>query len=136
MRLVAAETPLGEKPWAEFEVSLDVTLGEVCVAACEAWGITLGDPSYETTLAQQFHRFAFVKPGEEDGLPDQLRYEWPPELPIAQETGAVERVFGGEVTYRALLASSELGLIGATFASLTSIRFIPQGEVETVELLG
>lgn len=132
---VTAETPLAEKPWAEFDVSLDVTLGEVCVAACEAWGITLGDPAYETTLAEQFHRFAFVKPGEEEGLSDQLRYDWPPELAIAREDGTVERVFGGDATYRELLASSELGLIAGDIRRPYVDPVIPQGETEIVELL-
>ncbi len=39
---VQAETPLDEKPWAELEISIDVTLGEVLEAACDAWGIEAG----------------------------------------------------------------------------------------------
>ena len=34
---VRPETPLDQKPFAEIEVSLDVTLGEVFAAACDAW---------------------------------------------------------------------------------------------------
>lgn len=132
---VTPETPLDAKPWAELEVSLDVTLVEVCEAACEAWGIKLGNPRYETTLRNQFQRFAFVRRSDEDGVAEQRRYEWPDKLPIAREDGTVELVFGGDVTYRELLASSSLGLIEGDVRRPYVDPVIPQGELETaVEL--
>jgi hypothetical protein len=44
---VDPQTPLNEKPWAELEISLDVTLGEVIEAACDAWEIERGPDQRE-----------------------------------------------------------------------------------------
>jgi len=128
---VAPETPLAEKPWVELEVSLDVKLGEVFEAACDAWGITAGPDlvRYEGTRSQQFQHFAFVR-SEEDaqGLDATTGSRWPTALPVARQSGSVEVVPALGVSYRELLASSALELIRGDVKRPYVHPVMPQGE--------
>jgi hypothetical protein len=136
---VRSETPLDDKPWAELEVSLDVTLGEVFEVACDAWGIELGpDPlSQGDSRLNHFHRFNFVRPDRDAaGVDDKERNEWPSHLPIARESGDIELVFGTAVTFRELLASSSLGLIEGDVTRPYVDPVMPQGELESAIEVG
>jgi hypothetical protein len=96
------------------DTSLDVTLGEVIEAACDAWRIEPGSEmeEYGATRRGQFHRFGFVNVERDaHGGDEQWGYRLPSELPIARESGTVERVPAMEITYRELLASSSLGIL-------------------------
>lgn len=128
---VRPETPLDEKPSADLEVSLDVTLGEVLEAACDAWRIDLGSEALEHggVRANNFERFAFVRPEDADGVDEQEGYRWPARLHIAREDGTVELVHGREITFRELLASSTLGLIEGDVTRPYVHPVIPQGDV-------
>jgi hypothetical protein len=128
---VQPDTPVEEKPVAEFEVSLDVTLGEVFEAACGAWNIEPGPhlDEYGATLRDQFTRFAFVVEGRDPRvIADEDRYDWPETLPVARESGDVELVHGLDVTFRELAASSRLGLIEGDVTRPYVDPVIPQGE--------
>ncbi len=104
---------LTDKPWADVQVSLDVTLGEVFAVACDAWGITEGPefPRYGGAREGEFHRFAFVKTSDAAGLSAGDGHRWPSTFPIAKEDGTVEQVPALRITYRELLAASSLGLL-------------------------
>jgi hypothetical protein len=131
---VQPETPFDEKPWADFEISLDVTLGEVFDVACDAWGIQAGPDLLEQsgTRAYQFVRFAFVRSDQASARDAEDRYEWPSALPVARENGRVELVPALEITYRELLASSSLGLVEGDVTRPYVDPVIPQGETERV----
>ena len=127
---VRAETPLGQRPWVELEVSLDVTLGQVFAEACDAWRITAGPDMAEqrTTREQQFVRFAFVQPDRDArGVDAQEGYRWPSTLPVARENGTIEQVPALEITYLELLASSLLGLLKGDVTQPYVHPVIPQG---------
>jgi hypothetical protein len=128
---VDPQTPLDEKPWAELEISLDVTLGEVMEAACDAWGIESGRDQRERGFErqQQFVRFAFVSEATDaEGVEPGVGYRWPWSLPIAAEDGTVGQRPAKEVTYRELLAASELGLIEGDVTRPYVHPVPPQGE--------
>lgn len=128
---VRAETPLDEKPWAELEISLDVTLGAVFGAACDAWGIVEGPDAakYGDARANQFARFAFVRPdADAAGVEEYEGPSWPFALPIARENGIVSPVPGLEITYRELLASSKLGLLEGDVTRPYVRPVVPQGD--------
>ncbi|MGA9762389.1 MAG: hypothetical protein WBQ14_08205 [Gaiellaceae bacterium] len=111
---VRPETPLEQKPSAELEVSIDVTLQEVFETACEAWGLKLGSDRIGRGggIAQEFYHFGFVDPDEDpDGISPGVVNGWSSTLPIARENGETEFVPALQVTYRELLASSSLGLL-------------------------
>lgn len=111
---VDPQTPLDEKPWVELEVSLDVTLGDVVDAACDAWGIERGPDAQNLShdRRDEFIRWAFVSEGTDAaGVDPQVGYQWPWSLPIATEDGKIEERLPKEISYRELLAASELGLI-------------------------
>lgn len=127
---VRAETPLGQKPWADVDVSLDVTLGQVFAEACDAWRIAAGPDLLKRggTREQQFVRFAFVQPDRDaDGVDARRGYRWPRTLPIARENGTIEQVPALEITYRELLASSLLGLLEGDVTRPYVHPVIPQG---------
>lgn len=111
---VSPATPLAQRPSLEFEISTDVTLGEVLEAACDAWEIFEGPDmlKYGATRTGEFHRFGFVRiPDDEEGIDEQIGYAWPSKLPVARENENTEYVPAMKITYRELLASSALGLI-------------------------
>ena len=111
---VSPATPLAQRPALEFEISADVTLGEVLEAACDAWEIFEGPDmlKYGPTRTSELHRFGFIRvPDDEEGIDEQTGYAWPSKLPVARDDGTTEYVPAMEVTYRELLASSALGLI-------------------------
>jgi hypothetical protein len=60
---------------------------------------------------EEFCRFAFVRQRDADGVDRQVGYGWPWSLPIAKEDGSVGQRAAMDITYRELLAASELGLI-------------------------
>jgi hypothetical protein len=129
---VRPETPLDQKPWAELEVSLDVTLGEAFGVACDAWGVELGPDArhHGTRRIDQFQRFAFVRPDQDAaGVDARESNRWPARLSIAREDGAAELVQGVEVTFRELLASSSLGLIEGDVTRPYVHPVMPQGDV-------
>jgi hypothetical protein len=128
---VYPETPLDQKPLAELDVSLDVTLREVFEMTCDAWGLKLGPDRNERggELATEFHHFGFVHPDRDsDGVEPGVVNRWPSSLPIAREGGETELVPALEVTYRELLVSSSLGLLDGdvTRPYIDPVR--PQGD--------
>jgi len=128
---VKAETPLDAKPWADLKVSLDVTLGEVFDAACDAWGIRAGADllKHGGTRAGQFVRFAFVRADPDAaGVDVHEVYNWPSVLPVARASGTVELVPALEITYRELLTSSSLGLLEGDVTRPYVHPVIPQGD--------
>jgi hypothetical protein len=132
---VQAETPLDEKPWAELEISVDVTLREVLEAACDAWGIEAGPDlvKHGGTRASQFVRIAFVRPERDvDGVHAQEAYRWPSVQPLARANGTVESVPALDLPYRDLLASSQLNLIAGDVTRPYVHPVIPQGDAGTV----
>ena len=127
---VRAETPLDEKPWAEFEVSLDVTLGaKLLGAACDAWGIEAGPIFSITADAREPVRPLRIRPAGAGRRWRRCprRYQWPWTLPVAREDGTVTQISAGEITYRELLAASELGLIEGDVRRPYVHPVIPQG---------
>jgi hypothetical protein len=121
---LTAETPLRYKPTAEFEVSLDVALGEVIHAAYDALGMLPPDGILRGTPA----RFGFVQ--EEDAVAGVIRstsYQWPRTLPVARLDGTIEEVAGSEILCRDLLASSRLGLIEGDVTRPYLQPSVPQG---------
>jgi hypothetical protein len=128
---VQPETPLEEKPFAEIEVSLAVTLGEVFAAACDAWQINAGPDLLKRggTRENNFLRIGFVDAErDENGVDPQVGYAWRWDLPIARENGEVERVPALGVTYRELLASASLGLLEGDVRRPYVHPVIPQGD--------
>jgi len=115
---VTAETPLDEKPQAELEISLDVTLGEIFDAACDAWAIEAGPDllKYGGTRAQQFVRFAFVRPDRDAaGVDVQEGYRWPSVLPVARENrGVAERSLLRAAVRRSAASTRRRGPMGET----------------------
>jgi hypothetical protein len=129
---VAPKTPLNEKPWAELEISLDVTLGEVIEAACDAWGIERGRDQRELSSDRrdEFFRFAFVREDTDaEGVDQQVAYRWPSDLPIAAEDGSIEQRPAKDITYRELLAASELGLVEGDVTRPYVHPVRPQGDL-------
>jgi hypothetical protein len=134
---VHPEMPLDEKPFAELEISLDVTLQEVFEAACDAWNLKAGPDlkKYGGELSNEFQRFAFVHPDRDTGGIEQNEvYGWPSRLPIARESGAIESISPLQVTYRELLASSEVGLLDGDVTRPYVDPVRPQGSGQLVEL--
>lgn len=136
-----AETPLDAKPYADLEISVDVTLGEAFEAACDSWGIEAGPDLLKrgATRSSQFVRFAFVRPNQDArGVDAQKGYAWPSALPIARDDGTVELIPGLEITYRQLLASSSLGLLEGDVTRPYVHPVTPQGgpypAIETARL--
>lgn len=111
---VQPATPLADRPTVEFEVSLDVTLGEVLEAACDFWGFVEGPHMKKMGVVRrsEFHRFGFVRvPEDEDGVDEQVDHKWPNQLPAVRKDGSVEPVPALDITFRELLVSSSFGLI-------------------------
>lgn len=132
MDWVRPETRLDDRPRAEIEVSLGVTLGEVLGVACDAWGLRLGPDNVQRgmTLAQnECARFAFVRPDRDAaGLTGADGLRWPSTLPVAREDGTVVQAPGLSVSFRELLASSDLGLIEGEITSPYVHPVRPQGD--------
>lgn len=136
---VEAETPLEAKPWAEIEISLDVTLGEVIEAACDGWSIEAGPDmlKHGVTRSQQFVRFAFVRPDRDvTGVDRQAGHCWPSTLPVARGDGSIEQIPGFGIPYRDLLASASLGLIEGDVKRPYVHPVIPQGDPATIAEFG
>lgn len=128
---VRPETPLDQKPFAEIEVSLDVTLGEVFAAACDAWQINAGPDllAHGATRASQFARFGFVNAKQDvGGVDPHVGDRWRWDLPIARENGDVKRVPALEITYREMLASASLDLLEGDVTRPYVHPVIPQGD--------
>jgi len=125
---VAPETPLVEKPSAEFEVSLDVTLGEVLEVAGDAWGMRPGPGQFKYgTGPVRPVRFGFVRPDDASGVDSQIGYTFPRSLPVVKEDGTAELVLGSDVTFRELLVASRLGLLKGDVTRPYLHPSIPQG---------
>ncbi|NNN07923.1 MAG: hypothetical protein HKL85_01865 [Acidimicrobiaceae bacterium] len=127
---VDPDTPLADRPYLEYEASLDVTLGEVLVAACQKWGIVEG--AYMTKvgakLVDEFFRFGFVRvPEDTDGVGQQIGYKWPNTLPVVRNDGGVEQVPAMDVTFRELLVSSQLELTTGEVTQPYVYPVLPQG---------
>jgi hypothetical protein len=136
---VRAETPLLEKPSTRMVVSVDTTLGDVFLRACNVWGLRIGEAreSQKAGWAANFVRFAFVRPEDSSrGLTASDGHRWPPTLPIARPNGAVEQVPGLEATIRELLASSALGLIEGDVTRPYVHPVSPQGDPHTLIVVG
>jgi hypothetical protein len=142
---VTYETPLFERPSAIFDVSPDVTLGELFDAALAAWNIRLGTGAFEyesesARTADEVHHFGFVQSElDAEGFDQERVLNWPDLLPIPREDGSVEQIPGLVVTYRELLASASLGLISGDITRPYIHPVRPQGErganVEAAHLL-
>jgi hypothetical protein len=77
---VTYETPLSERPWASFDVSPDVTLGELFDAALGAWNIRFGPGAFRyenpERPANEVNNFGFVQPElDAQGLRPRARPE-------------------------------------------------------------
>ncbi len=132
---VTPATPLADRPYLEFEVSLDVTLGEVLVAACQAWGMVEGPHMKKTgaKLADEFCRFGFVRiPDDEGGIDEQVGYKWPSTIRVVRDDGSVENVPAMSVTFRELLASSSLGLVEGDVTRPYVYPVRPQGVTSVI----
>jgi hypothetical protein len=133
------ETPLSDRPWASFDVSPDVPLGELFDAALGAWNIRFGRGAFKydheppETPAHEVHNFAFVQPElDAQGFDQERVLNWPDSLPVARDDGSIEQVPGLSVTYRELLASASLGLVEGDVTRPYVHPVRPQGEFEPV----
>lgn len=135
---VTPETPLIEKPTAVFQVSIDVTVGDVLEAACDSWGITPGPGMLRlgATRRSEFWRFAFVQEDhDKDGVDRQTGYKWPAMLPVVQSDGTITRSKGTEVSFRELIVSSTLGLVTGDILRPYVHPVRPQGTGDVVTQL-
>lgn len=127
---VDPDTALADRPYLEFEASLDVTLGEVLVAACQQWGIVEGAymKKVGVELSDEFYRFGFVRvPEDIGGVGEQIGYKWPNTLPVARDDGSVKQLPAMEVMFRELLVSSQLALITGDVTRPYVYPMLPQG---------
>jgi len=127
---VDPDTSLADRPYLEYEASLDVTLGEVLVASCQKWGIVEGAHMKKVgaKLVDEFYRFGFVRvPDDTGGVGEQIGYKWPNTLPVARNDGSVEQLPAMEVTFRELLVSSQLALIAGDVTRPYVYPVLPQG---------
>ena len=127
--------PYANKPKISVTTRYVETLAEVIDRAADGLGLQLG-PAHEKYLidrvSQWLARMGFYRPEDDGAFEMQLMDGWPYLLPIAKETGQVEKIPWGEVTYRQLLVSSSLGLIEGDVLRPYISGSMPQGNAHEV----
>lgn len=127
--------PYANKPKVTVTTRYGETLAEVIDRAADGLGLQLG-PAHEKYLrdrvSQWLARMGFYRPEDDGGFEVQRMYGWPYLLPIAKESGQVEKLPWRDVTYRQLLASSSLGLIEGDVLRPYISGSMPQGGAHEV----
>jgi hypothetical protein len=121
----------------EFQVPIDITLGEVLETSLDAWGIVEGPNMirHGRLRRHELCRYGFVRvPDDESGVDERVGYAWPSRLPVVQDDGTIEKIYAYEVTFRELLISSELDLIAGDVKRPYVYPKSPQGIIHDLIL--
>jgi hypothetical protein len=129
---IPEDAPPSTKPAAVLDVPFDSTLGEVLIAACDAWRIRRGPDHRWPDLPLYDDAYWIAFANVEDGTDDGHRPGFVRTLPIALSDGTVGQVTWHEATYRQLIVSQRLGVLEADVTRPYIWLARPQGDVNLV----